>query len=689
MLKYHIITFGCQMNKSDSERISAVLEESGYVKTLQLKEADLIVLNMCSVRQSAVDRVYGLIPQLRRLKAKIIATGCILEADKRKLRENINVIEKKDFSKIISQKNIAFLKIVPNYSSTIQAFVPISEGCSNFCTYCAVPFTRGRLVSRNYKDIIKEIKNLSKNGFKEIWLLGENVNEYNYKGIGFSELIKEIDKIEGDFWVKFTSPNPKDFSKEIIDSFSKSLKFTPYLNLPLQSGDNVILKRMNRPYTGEKYFKLVEDIRKAFKKNRKDLEGEISISTDIIVGFPGETNSQFINTKKLFSKVGFDMAYISQYSPRPQSLSFKEMPDDVSKKEKKRREEVLNEILKKTALKQNKKFLKKEVDVLVLEKNGDYFDGRTRQNKAVRFKSSRDLLGKFVKVKITKVTSWNLEGDLIKPKLVVVLGPTASGKSDLGIDLAKKFNGEIVSADSRLIYKGMDIGTAKPKNFKGIPHYMIDIINPDEEFNAALFKEKAIKIIDSIIERGKQPFLVGGTGLYIKAITDNLTFPKIETDRKLRDDLEKKSTEELFLIYKEIDEEGSKIIDAKNKRRLIRAIEVSLALKESFFKERKGEELYDVIQLGIKIPREELNLRIEKRVNKMIKDGLEKEVKKLYKKYGFDLPSLRTIGYQEWKEYFDKKITLEELKEKIALNTIKFSKRQITWFKKDKRIKWI
>ncbi|MDD2274796.1 MAG: tRNA (adenosine(37)-N6)-dimethylallyltransferase MiaA, partial [Candidatus Pacebacteria bacterium] len=459
--------------------------------------------------------------------------------------------------------------------------------------------------------------------------------------------------------------------------------------LPLQSGDDQILKKMNRPYTGEKYLKLVKEIRKSFKKNRKGLEKEISISTDIIVGFPTENKKQFNNTKKIFSEVGFDMAYISQYSPRPQSLAFNDMPDDVSKKEKKRREESINEVLKKTALKQNKKFKNEIVDVLVLEKDGEYFNGRTRQNKAIRFKSNKNLLGSFVKVKVKKVTSWNLEGEIVKPKLIVISGPTSSGKTDLSIKLAKKFNGEIVSADSRLVYKGMDIGTAKPKDFKGIPHHMIDIINPDDDFNVAIYKEKAVKIIDSIIERGKQPFLVGGTGLYIKSITDNLSFPKIESNEKLRNDLEKKSLEELFLIYQKIDEEGSKKIDIKNKRRLIRAIEVSTTLKESFFKERKEEELYDVVHLGIKISNDKLKERIEKRVNQMIRDGLEKEVKKLYKKYGSEIASLRTIGYQEWKEYFDKKITFKELKEKIVLNTFKFSKRQLTWFKKDKRIKWI
>lgn len=667
MKKYHIITFGCQMNRSDSERIASFFEKNGFVETYNIKDADTVILNMCSVRQSAVDRIYGLVPQLQKLKAEVIITGCVLNRDKEKLSEDFTVLNKEDFKK-------DFFSIVPKYSNNIQAFVPISDGCNNFCTYCAVPFTRGKLVSRNYNQIIKEISSLIKKGYKEIWLLGENVNQYNYDNVDFADLIKKIDEIEGDFWVKFTSPNPKDFSDKMINAFSKSSKFAPYLNLPLQSGDDDILKAMNRPYTAEKYYQLVEKIRKKVK--------DISISTDIIVGFPGETKKQFKNTEKIFKKIGFSMAYISQYSPRPQSLAFSKMKDDVTKKEKKEREKILTDILRKSALKENKKFLKKEVRVLVLNKDGEYFTGRTGQNKAVRFKSSKNVLGTFQNVKITKVSAWSIEGEIIKPKLIVIVGPTASGKTNLAMKLAKKFNGEIVSADSQMIYKEMDIGTAKPpKN----THHMVDLIKPNEEYNVALYKQEAIKAIDDIIKRGKQPFLVGGTGLYIKAITDNLTFPHIKRNEKLRNQLEKKTAEELFLEYQKIDKEGAKIIDRNNKRRLIRAIEVTKALNESFFKERKGEELYDCIILGIKTNKEDLENQIRKRVDKMIKDGLEKEARKIYKKYGV----LKTIGYQEWQDYFENKITLEEVRNKIITNTIKYSKRQITWFKKDKKIKWL
>ena len=289
----------------------------------------------------------------------------------------------------------------------------------------------------------------------------------------------------------------------------------------------------------------------------------------------------------------------------------------------------------------------------------------------------------------------------IKPKLVVILGPTASGKTDLAIKLAKKFNGEIVSADSRQVYKEMNIATAKPlqnqkskiKNQKylvnGVPHYLVDIIYPDKEFNVVIYKKLAQKAIKDIQKRGKLPFLVGGTGLYIWAVIDNLKFPKVRPQKKLRKELEKKSKKELFQIYKKLDPKGAKFIDKENKRRLIRAIEVCKVTGKSFWEQRKkGKPLFDVLQIGIKLEKEKLKKRIEKRINKMFKLGLEKEAKKLFEKYG-EIPPLQTIGYQEFKDFFEGKITKKEVKEKIILHTLQFARRQITWFKRDKRIHWI
>lgn len=310
-------------------------------------------------------------------------------------------------------------------------------------------------------------------------------------------------------------------------------------------------------------------------------------------------------------------------------------------------------------------------------------------------------------------------------KLVVILGPTASGKTDLAIELAKEFDGEIVGADSRQIYKEMIIGTASPcqcqmSNVKclrrrtfgssrgrqnrnsivkfltkpiivdGISHHLFCFVQPNEEFNVAIYKKLALEIIKDIQNRGNMPFLVGGTGLYIKAVVDNLKFPEIGPQKKLREKLEKKSTGELFEIYKRLDPEGAKFIEKRNKRRLIRAIEVCKATGKSFWKQRSKEKpLFDVLQIGIKkIEKEGLKDRIEKRTDKMFKLGLEQEVKKLLKKYGL-IPPLQSIGYQEWTEYLKGKIARDEVREKIILHTLQFAKRQMTWFKKSKRIHWV
>jgi tRNA dimethylallyltransferase len=680
----------------------------GVSMASNIKEADFVVVNMCSVRQTAVDRVHGQSNALRRLKRqnkglKTILTGCVLEPDKPKMDKVFDfILDKNDLanwpeilhSKCTPKQPKDYLEITPVYESKIQAYVPISNGCDNYCTYCAVPYTRGKMVSRSHKSILKEIQALALKGYKEIWLLGENVNGYispKDKKIDFVELIKLIDNIEGDFWLRFTSPHPKYFSEKLVDVLAKAEKFAPYLNLPAQAGDNIILRKMNRPYTAEAYIKLVKKIRKSFEKYRQGTDKILGLSTDIIIGFPTETKEQFNNTAKLMRESEFDMAFISQYSPRPQSFCYSNLKDDVTKNEKRQRDKSLNKILSEFALKNSRLFLKKTIPMLVIEKQGEYYFGRTRQNKAIRFKAlEKDLVGKFVNVKVTKVLPFSLEGELVKPKLIVIVGPTASGKTDLAIKLAKKFNGEIVSADSRLVYKGMDIGTAKPKDLKGVKHYMIDIVKPNEEFNAALFKEKATETINEIIKRGRVPFLVGGTGLYIRGVVENLDFPKILPNKKLRKELETKTAEQLFEIYQKLDPQGALKIDKHNTRRLIRAIEVCKSTGKSFWENRiSNEPLYDVLELGINIQSDELQVRIEKRVKKMIKSGLEKEVKGLFKKYNSKLAPFNTIGYAEWRDYFKRKISKEQVELNITRNTIAFAKRQITWFKKEKSIQWI
>ncbi len=335
-MKYFILTYGCQMNKSDSERIATILEKKGYRPASKESEADLVLVNMCSVRQSAVDRVYGKADNLAKLKKdksklKTILTGCILKKDKRKFREKFDVIWE--------SKN--YFNVPPKCQNKVS-FIPISNGCNNFCSYCVVPFTRGPLICRDHKEILKEVKGAIKKEFEEIWLLGQNVNDYNSPGdksINFPELLKMVSEIPGEFSIRFTSPNPKNFSEELIKVMAGSKKIARYLNLPVQSGDNEILKKMKRPYTIEQYKNLVKKIRKKIP--------EINLSTDVIVGFPGETKSQFENTLKLFKEIKFNLAYVAKYSPRPETVAF-EMKDNVPLEEKKRREKILMEIIKKT-----------------------------------------------------------------------------------------------------------------------------------------------------------------------------------------------------------------------------------------------------------------------------------------------------------------------------------------------------
>ncbi len=323
MKKYWVITFGCQMNKADSERMAAGLEKKGYEKALKIDEADLIVVNMCSVRQSAVDRVYGLVQKFKKLKAKTILTGCILKKDRKKFENYFDQV-----------------KTMPQDKNCPSALIPISNGCNNFCAYCVVPFTRGKLVCLSHQTVLKEVKKAVEAGFKEIWLLGQNVNDYQSPAdasINFAELLKMANDIPGDFFIRFMSPNPKNFTDELINVMAKSPKIAKYLNLPVQSGDNQILKAMRRNYTVEQYKDLVKKIREKIP--------DINLSTDVIVGFPGETRNQFENTAKLFKQIKFNIAYVSKYSPRSGTLTSK-LKDDIPLEEKKRREKVLRKLLK-------------------------------------------------------------------------------------------------------------------------------------------------------------------------------------------------------------------------------------------------------------------------------------------------------------------------------------------------------
>ena len=295
-----------------------------------------------------------------------------------------------------------------------------------------------------------------------------------------------------------------------------------------------------------------------------------------------------------------------------------------------------------------------------------------------------------------------MSSDNKKPKLIVILGPTASGKTGLAIKLARKFNGEIVNADSRQIYKEMDIGTGKVESQKSVksikskvrkvesPIHLINIVNPDEKFSLAQYKKLALNKIREIQKRNKVPFLVGGTGLYISAVIDNLEIPKAPPDDKIRERLEKLDSKKLFEKLKKIDPKSAEIIGENNKRKLIRALEVYEITGKPFSAQQiKGEPLFNVLQIGVKTDREKLYKKIDQRVDEMIKMGLVEEAEKLAEKYSFDLPAMSGIGYQEIGLHLENKISLNEAVQKIKFRTHQYARRQITWFRRDERIRWV
>lgn len=422
---YHIITFGCQSNIADSERIASVIESAGVKHAHDKNKADIVIFNTCSVKQKAEDRIFGLKKEVEKLKIvnsklKIVLTGCMMHYSDKDLKRRlpfvdifIDIKNIANLPKILKLKNVQhrmlnkkdYLSLEPKHTSKFSANIPISYGCNNFCTYCIVPYSRDREYSRPAKDILNEVEKIIKKGYKEIWLLGQNVNSYNDNGFRFHDLLRRINSIPGDFWIRFTSPHPKDFSVETIKAMRESEKFAHYINLPAQSGDNNILKKMNRPYTTIHYKKLVGKIRKAVP--------DISISTDIIVGFPGETKDQFKNTENLFKDIGFDMAFLSEYSPRPGTASTMIMKDNVPHKEKENRKNKLNKILEKTALKNNRRLKGKTIRVLIDKKSKDIFLGRTEGNKLVEVEASKKIkVGEFEDITITEIGPWRLKGQI-------------------------------------------------------------------------------------------------------------------------------------------------------------------------------------------------------------------------------------------------------------------------------------
>lgn len=446
-MKYHLVSLGCQMNASDGERVRSVIEKMGYQWTDQEDEANLIGILACSVRQKAIDKVYSKIHKWNLWKNKrnlvTFVSGCILPSDLEKFLKLFDVIfQMKDLPKLpemIQQYGITtpvglqkgfdsqneniseFWNVKPHYSSEFEAFVPIQNGCDKFCSFCAVPYTRGREVSRPSNEIINEIEALVTKGFKSITLLGQNVNSYGLdkKGeeIDFPELLRKIGELgnhmKKEFWIYFTSPHPRDMTDEVIEVVANYPCLAKQIHLPIQSGDDKVLIHMNRKHGMDKYRQIVQTIRK--------LIPEATLFTDIIVGFTGENDEQFENTRKAMAEFKYNMAYIAMYSPRPGALSHRWF-DDVNLDVKKDRHYTLTEDLKNHSREYNQKMVGKTFRVLVKgqARHEGFLAGLTEGKINVRFLSENNsLIGEFVDIKITSAADFSVEGELVFIKEIV------------------------------------------------------------------------------------------------------------------------------------------------------------------------------------------------------------------------------------------------------------------------------
>ena len=436
--KAFIRTFGCQMNVNDSEYIAGQLTKLGYSITEDIFESNLILLNTCCVRAKVEQKIYSLIGKIKKIKENnpnviLGICGCMAQKEKENIFERapyvdfifspsqVNNLEKIINTvkygnlKYISCENtseFSFNRIPVKRKSKISAWIQIMRGCNNYCSYCVVPYTRGPEQSRGVSEIVSEVKILAKDKYKEIFLLGQNVNSYGKdlsRPATFSELLELLNNIEGIERIRFTTSHPKDFSFDLIKTIKKCNKICNHIHLPIQSGSSKILKMMNRKYDISYYKNIIKEIRNNINN--------VAITTDVMVGFPGETDDDFMDTLRAFKEIEFDEAYTFIYSNRENAIASL-LPEQVPLKLKKERLWKLIDLQKEISAKINKKLEGKILEVLVDKKSKrnieNQFSGRTGNNKTVVFNSKQDLLGELIKVRITKSSAWTLYGELIE-----------------------------------------------------------------------------------------------------------------------------------------------------------------------------------------------------------------------------------------------------------------------------------
>ena len=425
---YFIWTIGCQMNKAESRRIAGYLDSAGYEAATSFSHADLVVLNTCVVRQSAENKIVGTLGLLKGLKNKrvdlqILVTGCFVNSHTEELHRqfpHVDLLFKPgDYRELIAwgqkrgipieQESLRHALDGTRVADRPCALVPIIQGCDNFCSYCIVPYRRGREVSRPSDEIVCEVTELANRGTREVTLLGQNVDSYGHDLPGhpdLADLLNELAGIDGLVRIRFLTNHPKDMSLKLIQTMASVSKICEHLELPVQSGDNDILKAMRRGYTVERYRDLVHSV-------RRTIPG-ISMSTDMIVGFPGETEEQFEHSLSLVREMKFDVIHIAAYSPRPGTTAWREYQDNVPAEVKKGRLNQIEKLQTAIASEINSQLEGEHVEVLVEGRKGGKWFGRTRSNKLVFFEDAGDWLGQLAMVHIQKTSPWSLIGQVKK-----------------------------------------------------------------------------------------------------------------------------------------------------------------------------------------------------------------------------------------------------------------------------------
>ncbi len=417
MASYHIWTIGCQMNQADSGQLAASLERLGYQSAPEIEKADLIVLNTCVVRQSAENRVLGKLDSLKELKrlspnTVVALAGCMVDSGVGQLKHRFPHVDlflkPGQFNELLELAKARAPKgsdSVTTSPLSPTAFVTIIEGCDNFCSYCIVPYRRGREKSHSIAELRCQVESLAARGVKEVTLLGQNVDSYGHdlpEKPGLSNLLRELNSIEGLARIRFLTSHPKDMSPKLIQAVASLEKVCEHISLPVQAGDDEILQAMGRGYTVQSYRQLVEQIRHTVPT--------VALSTDVIVGFPGETEEQFRRTIELLSDLRFDTVHVAAYSVRPGTTAAKKLKDNISLSEKRKRLQQVEELQSKIASEINARLLGHTLEVLVEGKKKGKWYGRTRTDKLVFFENSADCLGQLVNVEVKKTSPWALQG---------------------------------------------------------------------------------------------------------------------------------------------------------------------------------------------------------------------------------------------------------------------------------------